>query len=93
MTMREHSLGTILLADGNQTSRETSVSVLRQNGFTVELASNGQDVLYKFVLFRPDLVLLDANLPGMDGFRICKILRRDPNGKDIPIILILKSRG
>ena len=71
MTPKDQTTGTILIADGNANSRETSATVLRQNGFKVELGTSGQDVLYKFVLFRPDLVLLDANLPGMDGFRIC----------------------
>ncbi|MDJ0841035.1 MAG: EAL domain-containing protein [Acidobacteriota bacterium] len=92
MKARDKISGTILIADGNQQSRQTSADILRNNGFKVEMANSGQDVLYKFVLFHPDLVLLDANLPGMDGFRICEILRRDPNGKDVPIILVLKSQ-
>jgi len=84
--------GTILVADGNTESRNYAVKHLSQSGFEVESAVNGQEALYKFVLSRPDLVLVDEALPGLDGFRVCEAIRRDPHGHDVPIILVLREQ-
>jgi DNA-binding response OmpR family regulator len=54
-------------------------------GFEVELAKDGQEALAAVARRRPDLIVLDLNLPGIDGIEICRRLRR---GGDVPIIML-----
>lgn len=65
---------------------------LVKNGFRVECAMNGEEGYRKARDLRPDLVLLDLMLPGMNGLEVCKRLREDPGSKDIPVIM-LTARG
>lgn len=58
---------------------------LERAGFTVVTASEGQQALAVFRHERPNLVVLDLNLPGMDGLDVCRALRRD---SDVPIIML-----
>ena len=62
---------------------------LRYEGFEVELARDGLEALSAVAGRRPDLVLLDLNLPGMDGLDVCRRIRQ---GSDVPIIM-LTARG
>jgi DNA-binding response OmpR family regulator len=62
---------------------------LRYEGFDVELAQDGPSALTAFAARRPDLVILDLNLPGLDGLEVCRRIRR---GSDVPIIM-LTARG
>jgi two-component system phosphate regulon response regulator PhoB len=65
---------------------------LVKNGFRVECATTGEDG-YKLARdLRPDLILLDLMLPGMDGHHVCRKLREEPGTKDLPIIM-LTARG
>jgi len=89
----EKGIGTVLVADPEATSRENSARTLRERGFRVALAANGQEALYKFMLLKPGLVLLDTNLPTFDGFQTCTALRQDPRGKDVPILLIMSANS
>ncbi len=57
-------------------------------GYQVEEATDGQMGLDLVPVFRPDLVLLDCMLPGLDGFQVLKRLRRDPEHGHIPILMI-----
>jgi CheY-like chemotaxis protein len=54
-------------------------------GFTVEVCSSGQEALDKCAGFKPDLVLLDVMMPGMDGPTTFAALRAKPEGQDLPI--------
>lgn len=57
-------------------------------GFRVECAATGEDGYKKARDLRPDLVLLDLMLPGMDGLEVCHRLRQAPDTKDCPIIML-----
>lgn len=59
---------------------------LEKSGFLVSTATNGEEGLLKAVKEKPDLVLLDIIMPGMDGFEVCRRLRNNPVTKQIPII-------
>ena len=61
---------------------------LENNGFKVIKALNGEQALELIKLEKPDLILLDVMLPGIDGYELCKILRRKTDTSEIPIILI-----
>ena len=83
-------LGNVLVVDNAPDIRANRVQMLTRCGFTVDSAANGQEALYKFILLRPDLILMAADLPVLDGFRTCAALRQDPNGKDVPVLLMLE---
>ncbi len=57
-------------------------------GFRVECAATGEEGYKKARDLRPDLVLLDLMLPGMDGLEVCQRLRQAPDTKDCPIIML-----
>ena len=61
---------------------------LEKQGFTVEEATDGQEALLRVAEARPDLILLDWMLPAMSGLEVCRQLRRRPNTRDLPIIMV-----
>ncbi len=87
---------TIFIIDDEATIREVVRRYLELDGFTVVEAENGQQALDLLRTIRPDLLLLDIMLPGIDGFKIARSVRNAPEltGEhgDIPIIM-LTSRG
>ncbi|MFO1462956.1 MAG: response regulator transcription factor [bacterium] len=60
----------------------------QQGGFRVEACSNGAEGLKKAREKRPDLIVLDLMLPGMDGFEVCRTLKGGQDTKTIPIIML-----
>ncbi len=62
--------------------------LMEQNGYEVMVAQNGEEAVETLSERRPDLVLLDIMLPGMDGYEVCEILRSNSEWKDIKIILL-----
>ncbi len=79
------SAGRILVIDDEPQIRRIMRTTLTGAGYEVDDAKTGQEGLEKVREFRPDLVLLDINMPGMGGFETCKALRTDPN---IAIIML-----
>src|SRR5262245_22126786 len=63
---------------------------LEIEGYEVSIADNGESGLQRALTWRPDLVMLDLMLPGMDGYRVLRQLR--DSGSDVPV-LILTARG
>ncbi len=61
---------------------------LEKQGFAVEEATDGQEALLRVAEARPDLILLDWMLPAMSGLEVCRQLRRRPNTRDLPIIMV-----
>ncbi|MCL4265457.1 MAG: response regulator [Anaerolineae bacterium] len=66
---------------------------LKQNGYEVSLAKDGVEGLKAIVLHRPDLVLLDVMMPGMDGFEVCTHIKNNPETADIPVIFVTASEA
>lgn len=64
---------------------------LKHNGFVVNLAKDGPDGLKAIHQDRPDLVLLDVMMPGMDGFEVCQHIKNDPETAEIPVIFVTAS--
>jgi two-component system KDP operon response regulator KdpE len=73
------SAGRILVVDDEPQIRRTMRTTLTGAGYEVDDARTGEEGLQKVREFRPDLVLLDINMPGMGGLEACKLLRVDPN--------------
>ncbi len=78
----------ILLADDDPTVRLLLREVLEQSGFQVIEAEDGAQAMAAFDEHRPDMVLLDVLMPGMDGFETCAALRGHRDGEHLPIIMV-----
>jgi DNA-binding response OmpR family regulator len=67
--------------------------LMEQQGYHVMIAQRGDEALDLIYKYKPDLVLLDIMLPGIDGFKICEIVRLNPNYRDMKIIFLsIKDR-
>ncbi len=77
----------ILIVDDDISFRLIARSIFTASSFLVDEADNGSQALEKVKLQRPDLVLLDALMEGMDGFETCRLLRENPEMTDVPIIM------
>lgn len=77
----------ILLIDDDLSFRLITRSALAANEFIVDEADNGLQALEKIKLHKPDLVLLDALMEGLDGFETCRLMRTEPGMADVPIIM------
>jgi len=75
----------ILVVDDEETILDFLQLGFSYEGFEVELAKDGQEALAAVGRRRPDLIVLDLNLPGIDGIEVCRRLRR---GGDVPIIML-----
>jgi len=83
----------ILVVDDNVINRKVLSSVLKENGYQVRIASDGVEALQSVYEHRPDLILLDIQMPEMDGFEVCRHLKEHHDTEDIPIIFITASDG
>jgi two-component system cell cycle response regulator DivK len=78
----------ILVVDDNQVSRELIREVLNSPGQVVLEAENGEEALEKILAERPDIVLLDIQIPAFDGFEVLRRLRSDPRFDNLPVIAL-----
>jgi twitching motility two-component system response regulator PilH len=85
--VREMPIKKVLVVDDSPTERYYLVDILRKNGFLVETAENGDEGIVKAKALRPDLILMDVVMPGVNGFQVTRILSRDEITKDIPVIM------
>ena len=81
----------ILIVDDTAVIRETGRDALEPLGFDVILAQDGREGLRAFREERPDVVLLDVNMPGMDGYEVCLEIRRTPEQGSTPVVMITAS--
>lgn len=78
---------TVLVIDDDPTERLLARDALEAVGFNVEEAADGPEGLAKAYVRRPDLVVLDVVMPGLDGFTVCDALRQHAPTVGIPILL------
>jgi two-component system chemotaxis response regulator CheY len=79
----------ILTVDDMATMRKIVKSLLNQLGYTnIDEAENGKEALVKLKQNKYDLVLLDWNMPEMDGITLLQEIRKDPQLKNIPVIMV-----
>lgn len=77
----------ILIADDDSFFRNFYSTKLKEYGFVIETAVDGEDTLKKLKSFRPDLLFLDIIMPNIDGFSVLEQLKKDTDLKNIPIIV------
>ncbi|MGD9214793.1 MAG: response regulator [Desulfobacteraceae bacterium] len=83
----------ILVVEDSPTTRKVIVLTLKRKGYAMVEARDGLEALGKIHEERPDLVLLDIILPKMDGYRILSIIKKTPELKSTPVILLTSKNG
>jgi signal transduction histidine kinase len=78
----------ILLVDDTPTNLKVLADALRAQGWTTLMAINGVEAIEQIHYASPDLILLDVQMPEMDGFEVCRRLKADPTTQNIPIIFM-----
>ncbi len=78
----------ILIVDDAENTRGILTFILRNKGFEVALAADGEEALEKFRARTPDLVVLDAMMPKVSGYEVCSVIKADERTRRIPIILL-----
>jgi len=82
----------ILVIEDDAGIRESLADYLRFEGYQVELACDGAEGLERLAVRRPDVVLVDLHMPGMDGAGFLERLRADPATSSIPVVLMTGTR-
>ena len=82
----------ILLVDDQESVLKLLDAILKVRNYDVVYASNGLDAVDIALSMKPDLILLDVMMPGMDGFKVCQTLKMNASTMDIPVVF-LTARG
>jgi DNA-binding response OmpR family regulator len=83
----------ILIVDDDESLRKMLKMRLSYNQYRVETAESGERAFDIISKERPDLILLDIAMPDMDGYEVCKILKDNPETRDIPIMFLTAIGG
>ena len=78
----------ILVVDDYQDAREMYAEYLQYSGFRVAEAKNGNEAVAQARSLKPDLILMDLSLPGMDGWEATRVLKADEATRHIPIVAL-----
>ncbi len=81
----------VLVVDDETDIAEAVAALLAGEGYTVEMAYDGPHALRKVEEFRPDLLVMDFHMPGLNGVEVCAELKEHPETRDIPIVLATAS--
>lgn len=79
---------TILVVDDSPTERRLIANPLRQRGYQVSTASDGEEALSRAAGEQPDLIVLDVVMPKKNGFQVCRKLKMSPGTKNIKIVML-----
>ena len=83
----------VLVVEDSRTQRAVICRMLKQNGYDSVEASDGYEALEQVDEEKPDLVLLDIVLPGMDGYKVMTLIKEKPGMKNVPIIMLTSRDG
>lgn len=89
----EKATKTVMVVDDSVTVRKVTSRFLEREGYEVVVAKDGVDAVTQLQDFVPDLMLLDIEMPRMDGFEVASRVRRSPRLQNIPIIMITSRTG
>ncbi len=78
----------ILIVDDEEFFIQPIKILLERNGFEIFTANDGMNGLQQARKLRPDLIMLDLMLPGLDGYQVCRLLKYDEKFKDIPVVIV-----
>jgi CheY-like chemotaxis protein len=84
-------MATVLIAEDNAVNRELLRELLEGRGYVVNEATNGLQALEMMAESKPDALLLDLNMPILDGFSTLKEIRQDPRLTSLPVMAVTAS--
>ena len=84
---REH-LSRVLVIDDDETVHDMLSRLLSREGFLVEIADNGESGFRKALELKPDVIVLDVLMPGMDGWDVLTRLKNNPETESIPVVML-----
>ena len=86
------STPTVLAVDDDATTTAIVRAVLTRNGMTCHVATNGKQALESAKALQPSAIVLDVNMPYIDGFAVLTTLRADPQTADIPVVMLTSAQ-
>jgi CheY-like chemotaxis protein len=86
--MTDQKAPLILVVDDYQDAREMYAEYLQFSGFRVAEARNGNEAVSQAFELKPDLILMDLSLPGMDGWEATRVLKADDRTRHIPVVAL-----
>ncbi|HHX35714.1 MAG TPA: response regulator [Gammaproteobacteria bacterium] len=89
----KHEAKLVMVVDDSITVRKVTTRLLERNGMNVLTAKDGVDAIALLQERKPDIMLLDIEMPRMDGFEVATLVRHDAHLKDLPIIMITSRTG
>eukprot|EP00003_Mantamonas_plastica_P025677 TRINITY_DN5084_c0_g1_i2.p1 TRINITY_DN5084_c0_g1~~TRINITY_DN5084_c0_g1_i2.p1 ORF type:complete len:2532 (+),score=517.23 TRINITY_DN5084_c0_g1_i2:21068-28663(+) len=89
----EEQITTVMVVDDSVTVRKVTSRLLERNGMEVITAKDGLDAVAQLQDHKPDIILLDIEMPRMDGFEVASFVRHDDNLRDTPICMITSRTG
>ena len=81
-------MANILIVDDSPTEIHVLKTMLEKNGFAVASASSGEEGIEKARAEQPDLILMDVDMPGMNGFQAAREITTNPDTSSIPVIIV-----
>lgn len=87
------SAATLLVVDDEPEINRLVARIFEKKGYRVLTAADGQAALERVAADKPDLVMLDLNLPKLDGWEVCRRLKGDPATAKIPIIMLTAAHA
>jgi CheY-like chemotaxis protein len=78
----------VLLAEDFEDARELYRDYLEFSGFSVETVTNGREAITQAVALQPDIILMDASMPVLDGWQATRELKNNPTTKHIPVLAL-----
>lgn len=78
----------ILIVDDNELNLKLIDHVLKLHGYDIHTASNAKEALVELAKFTPNLILMDLQLPEINGFELTKLIKNNSNYKNIPIVAV-----
>ncbi len=78
---------TVLVVEDTPSERELIANYLRESGYAVISAADAKDALDKAAKQKPDVVVTDVVMPGMNGYELCRSLKKNPATKKLPIVV------
>jgi len=84
---------TILVVDDNRDNVEILTAFLESRGYRVASAQDGKTALARLEEVNPDLVLLDVMMPGMDGWQVCRTIKKHPEFGDTRVVMVTAKGG
>ena len=86
--MKDKSEIKILIVDDVQKNVQVLGTLLKNENYSLVIAQNGREAIERALKIKPDIILLDINMPEMDGIEVCKVLKQSEETKEVPVIFL-----